>query len=208
MEYSKTAVAKYSLPVKELLPDVFAFPPNPDSFGGVSYLVDSGGGTFMVDVPEYLGPNLDFIEEKGAPEFIFLTHRDDVADAEMFREKFGSKLVIHESEEYAVKRPDIRFGDSLEMGEARILHTPGHSPGSSCLYYEKGRALFTGDHVVTRNGKLAVENFYWTYDYRKQIESARRLLDLDFEFILCGHGGRRVIRDAKHELRSFLENHG
>lgn len=171
-------------------------------------LVLLDGRIFMVDVPEYTDSNLTFIGGKGIPEFIFLTHRDDVTDAERFRQNFGSKLIIHESEKYAVTRPDMTFGDSLEIEGVKILHTPGHSPGSSCLHCPDARILFTGDHVVTRNGKLAVQDFYWTYDYGKQMESARKLLELDFEFILCGHGGRRVILNAKRELESFLENHG
>jgi glyoxylase-like metal-dependent hydrolase (beta-lactamase superfamily II) len=88
----------------------------------------------MVDVPEYIENNISFILLHGFPEFIFLTHRDDVADAEMFREKFGTGLIIQESERYAVRNPNITFRDAFETGDVTIIHTPGHSPGSSSLF--------------------------------------------------------------------------
>lgn len=207
MAFSKVSVSKLPLPPKEILPDIFAFPPNPDSFGGVSYLIRGESCSFMVDVPEYVEQNIRFIEENDPSEFIFLTHRDDVADAEMFREKFGAALIIQESEKYAVKLPDLTFKDSLEIRDAQIIHTPGHSPGSSCLLYSKRGIMFTGDHVVVCNGKLAVEDFSWTYDYAKQIESANKLLCYEFEYMLCGHGGRRLIQNAKQELIKFLKDY-
>lgn len=161
-----------------------------------------------MDVPEYIEENVSFIEQNISPEFAFLTHRDDVADAEMFREKFGVKLIIHESERYAVRNPDIIFHDFFEIGEAKIIHTPGHSPGSSSLYYPKSRVIFTGDHITADRGKPVAEDFSWIYNYELQILSARKLLEYDFEYILPGHGGRWLITNAKAELKKFLENHG
>lgn len=162
----------------------------------------------MVDVPDFVEQNLWLIEEKGAPEFIFLTHRDDVADAVMFREKFGSKLIIHETEKYAVRKPDFTFKDSYQIGDATIIHTPGHSPGSSSQYYTASKVMFTGDHVTADRGKPVAEDFSWTYNYELQLASARKLLGYDFEYILAGHGGRWLIPNARNELRGFLANHG
>lgn len=199
---------KSLLPPKEVLPDIFAFPPNPDSFGGISYFIKSEDRNFAVDVPEYADENIRFIEDNGAPEFIFLTHRDDVADAEKFREDFGSKLIIHELEKDTVRKPDMVFCDYVDIGEVRIIHTPGHSPGSSTLYFPGGRVMFTGDHITAGRGKPIAEDFYWTYDYQLQLKSARKLLEYDFYYILAGHGGRRLISDAKKELKGFLETNG
>ena len=48
-----------------------------------------------------------------------------------------------------VEKPDREFtdGDVLRAGaiELRVLHTPGHSPGSSCLYAPELGMVFTGD---------------------------------------------------------------
>ena len=208
MAHAEIAVYKSSLPPKEILSNVFAFPPNPDSFGGISYLVRGERCKFMVDVPEYVEKNLSFVERMGSPEFIFLTHRDDVADAEKFREKFGAALIIQESEKYAVRDPDTTFRDSLKIADATMIHTPGHSPGSSSLFYPATRVMFTGDHITPNLGKPVAEDFSWTNDYRLQIKSALKLLDYEFEYVLAGHGGRRLIPNAKNQLKEFLENHG
>lgn len=64
-------VAAHPLPPKEILSNIFAFPPNPDSFGGISYLIKGRRRDFMVDVPEYGENNISFIEQSGPPEFIF-----------------------------------------------------------------------------------------------------------------------------------------
>ncbi|HEY9167727.1 MAG TPA: MBL fold metallo-hydrolase [Candidatus Kryptonia bacterium] len=199
---------KSPLPPKELIPRVFAFPPNPDSFGGISYLVKTQSNSFMVDVPEYIRQNIGFIENTGIPEFVFLTHRDDVADADLFRREFGTKLIIHQSEKYAVKSPDITFQNSLKLNGVEIIHTPGHSPGSSCLYFPAGRVMFTGDHITADGGKPVAEDFSWTYDYELQILSGRKILEYDFQFILAGHGGRWLIRNAKEELKKFIDGSG
>ena len=204
MVRSKIAIAKAPLPAKEILPGISAFPPNPDSFGGISYLIKAGDYNFLVDVPEYIEQSIRFLEENGIPEFVFLTHRDDVADAEKFRETFGTKLIIHRSEKYAVTSPDVTFERSLQIRDAEIIHTPGHSPGSSSLYYPKASVIFTGDHITADRGKPVAENFSWTYNYNLQVESAYKLLDYDFKFILAGHGGRWLISNAKQELKKFL----
>ena len=152
MRCTDVQVKKKPLSPKEMLPGVFAFAPNPDSFGGISYVVKNDGNPFMTDVPEYLESTLLFIEGFGMPEFIFLTHRDDVADAEKFRERFGSKLIIHQTERRAVNQPDVTFEDFLEIGDVMIIHTPGHSPGSSSLYYPRASVMFTGDHITADGG--------------------------------------------------------
>ncbi|MGO9480450.1 MAG: MBL fold metallo-hydrolase [Candidatus Kryptoniota bacterium] len=207
MAHFKVEAEKVPLPPKEILPDIFAFAPNPDSFGGVSYLIKGERHNFMVDVPEYGEQNIRFIENR-CPEFIFLTHRDDVADAELFRQHFGAALIIQESEKYAVRNPDITFSNAYGIGGVMIIHTPGHSPGSSTLYHPGARVMFTGDHITADRGKPVAEDFSWTYDYNLQIKNVHKLLRFDFEYILAGHGGRRLISNAKNQLIGFLENHG
>lgn len=74
----------------------------------------------MIDVPEYVNNNISFIEQNRSPEFIFLTRGDNVADTEMFRDKFGTPRMIHESQEYAVTPTDITLKDSLETRENQL----------------------------------------------------------------------------------------
>ena len=54
---------------------------------------------------------------------------------------------------------DGQYLDGLGM-DARILHTPGHTPGSSCLLFEEGQA-FVGD-LISTTGKPHVQRNYAT----------------------------------------------
>ncbi|MDG6953606.1 MAG: MBL fold metallo-hydrolase [Nitrososphaerota archaeon] len=101
-------------------------------------VVDSGWET---------GPIEKAVAESGARvKYIVATHGhfDHVSTMEELAGKVGGKLVAHESSgaRYDLK---VRDGDLLEVGRAalRIIHTPGHTEDSICVY--GGREVFTGD---------------------------------------------------------------
>ena len=62
----------------------------------------------------------------------------------------GIKVVAHEASRIEADLR-VRGGDSLELGQAKVkvIHTPGHSEGSICLF--DGRDLFTGDTLFIGN---------------------------------------------------------
>jgi hydroxyacylglutathione hydrolase len=76
---------------------------------------------------------------------------------------------------------------NLKLGglHFRVLTTPGHSPGSICLYWEDRRALFTGD-VIFNQGLGRTDLPGGDGDLLKS--SIRRLAALDVEILLPGHG--------------------
>jgi len=41
--------------------------------------------------------------------------------------------------------PDIVLSDGDTIGGLTVIHTPGHTPGSICLWSEKDRVLISGD---------------------------------------------------------------
>ena len=50
----------------------------------------------------------------------------------------------------------IEDGDVLPMlGGLRVIHTPGHTPGSVCLYGVRDRVLFVGDTLQRRFGRVS-----------------------------------------------------
>lgn len=67
----------------------------------------------------------------------------------------------------------------------RIIHTPGHSPGSISLFWEKEKALFSGD-VIFRDGLGRTDLPGGDSETLKQ--SIRNLSNLDVEWLLPGHG--------------------
>ncbi len=52
-------------------------------------------------------------------------------------------------------------GDTVEGGGVtwKIIHTPGHSPGSVCLHDEVGQRLIAGDHLLPRITSNAIMEF-------------------------------------------------
>ena len=45
--------------------------------------------------------------------------------------------------------PDIILADGDTIGDLTVIHTPGHTPGSICLYSEPDKVLISGDTVFT-----------------------------------------------------------
>ena len=78
-------------------------------------------------------------------------HSDHICGIEYLLEKTGAELLVHEDEKESMDRLGFKVdiilkdGDFLSLGglTVKIIHTPGHSPGSICIY-SNGK-LFTGD---------------------------------------------------------------
>lgn len=92
-------------------------------------------------------------------------------------------------------------GDELPvLGGLRVLHTPGHTPGSICLYSETRRLLIVGDLLQRLKGQVTLPNYFFTDDMTLARRSIARLADLDVETILFAHypavrqGGRAALR--------------
>jgi glyoxylase-like metal-dependent hydrolase (beta-lactamase superfamily II) len=90
----------------------------------------------------------------------------------------------------------FRFGGQ----EMKVIHTPGHTPGSCCFAMEtpKDRVLFSGDTLFA--GSIGRTDL-WGGDYDQEIASIqRKLLVLDGDTIVYpGHGPRTRIKEEKRE---------
>src|SRR5262245_9759066 len=71
---------------------------SPKSFGGNSYFVRHRAGNWLIDSPKFVTPLVKQLEAQGGIAHIFLTHRDDVADAERYAQHFKSQRIIHRDE--------------------------------------------------------------------------------------------------------------
>ena len=92
-------------------------------------------------------------------------------------------------------------GDELPvLGGLRVLHTPGHTPGSICLYSPTRRLLIVGDLLQRMRGQVTLPNYFFTDDMALARRSIARLAELDVETILFSHyppvrqGGREALR--------------
>jgi glyoxylase-like metal-dependent hydrolase (beta-lactamase superfamily II) len=127
-------------------------------------------------------------------------HREDAAYAtgetpyERFRyrpSRFLFYYSLYPLFRYRNFEPDLLLEEGMVLpllGGLEVLHTPGHSRGSVCLYAKGRGLLFTGDLVRNEKGVLEGPPPSFTPDPEKAAASLRRLAGLDFEILLPGHG--------------------
>src|SRR5579883_948328 len=187
---------------------------SPDSYGASSYFIRHPEGNWLIDSPKYVTHLVKNIEALGGVKYIFLSHRDDVADAEKFAARFGSQRIIHKFELSA--QPDAEI--VIEGTEPRqfsddflIIPTPGHTRGHCVLLY-KNYFLFTGDHLWwsrVRKGLSASRGVCW-YSWEEQTQSMERLSNYIFTWVIPGHGERiKLAPDImQQQLSTLIERMG
>ena len=98
----------------------------------------------------------------------------------------------------------LEDGELLPMlGGLRVLHTPGHTPGSICLYSPKYRFVIVGDTLQRIKGRLTLPNYFFTDDMAQARRSIARVADLDVETILFSHYPP-YREDARAALRALV----
>ena len=79
-------------------------------------------------------------------------------------------------------------GDQLPvMGGLRMVHTPGHTPGSVCLFAPRDGVLFVGDALQRRFGRASYASGLYSDDPAMARESVQRLAALDVKTIVFSH---------------------
>jgi glyoxylase-like metal-dependent hydrolase (beta-lactamase superfamily II)/ferredoxin len=172
-----------------------------NSFGAASYLIQRPDGNVLVDSPRYAPPLVKRLEELGGVRYLYLTHRDDVADHQKFHDHFGCDRLLHEDDitqgTSGIEVPLSGTEAILFATDLTIIPVPGHTKGHTVLLYNN-QVLFSGDHLAwsTELQKLiAFRNACW-YSWSKLTESMKTLLNYSFEWVLPGHG-RRHHADAQ-----------
>jgi glyoxylase-like metal-dependent hydrolase (beta-lactamase superfamily II) len=90
-----------------------------------------------------------------------------------------------------LKEGELRPGDT----RCTVIPTPGHSPGSICLYNEEEKVLISGDTLFNMGvGRTDLPGG----DTDQLADSIRRLASLDIDYVLPGHGemvkGRKAVQ--------------
>jgi glyoxylase-like metal-dependent hydrolase (beta-lactamase superfamily II) len=153
-------------------------------------------------------------------------HYDHVGAAGLFRERFGCRLLLHPADAEQVRCGDgIRTTASLlygrtfppcavdgdlrdearfALGDAslRVLHTPGHSPGSVSLQLETAglSILIAGDTVYGGfSPRVGSDESAWK-------ASLERLCAMHFDLLTFGHCSPELLADADRRLRSARDS--
>ncbi len=134
---------------------------------------------------------------------------------------YNAKILVHEKDAPIIESGDLEKsnagffggrlkprrvdrklndGDILENG-LKVIHTPGHSPGSICLYDGKERILFSGDTVFSDGvGRTDLPGG----DPQALNESLEKLSKLKIEKILPGHG-EPVLKMGNQRIKFILK---
>jgi len=186
---------------------------------GELILVDAGAGWSVDKIVK----NIKGLELDGKSlTKILLTHChiDHIGGAPEIKRRYGSKIYIHELDAtplengdpiltaanwYQTSFPptpvDVKFNlpeETLTIGGQKLicLHTPGHTPGSICIYLDKnGKRILFGQDL---HGPILPEFGSNLDDWDR---STQKLLALDADVLCEGHFG---IYKTKKEVRNYI----
>jgi glyoxylase-like metal-dependent hydrolase (beta-lactamase superfamily II) len=158
-------------------------------------------------------------------------HVDHMGNAHTLKKSTGARLLVHEKDapfvsgredlplpkgldeamrkamssfqiEYA--EPDALLEEGDEIDGFKVIHVPGHTPGSISLYSEERGILFAGDAIRYLDGRLQGPPEPYTPDMDLAIRSLRKLTVLEYDVMLSGHG-TPLLPEASERVRVFCK---
>ena len=166
---------------------------NPDKYSSNSYLVMGAFNTIedvnaVIDTgyDDFISKHIDTIYTgvgKKPLDKIVITHNhfDHNGGIKQLKEKYGAKAYAYipgNGIDYI-----LREGEEIKLADCyfTVIHTPGHSQDSICLYCKKEGILFSGDTTI----RVYANDSSYTQDY---VESIEKLARLKINVIYPGHG--------------------
>ncbi len=186
------------------------------SFGAASYLIQRPEGNVLVDSPRFVNPLVKRLESLGGIRYLYLTHRDDVADHQAFHDHFGCDRILHQADSGpSTATVEIQLTGLAPFqlaSDLLIIPVPGHTPGHTVLLFQN-QVLFSGDHVAWSpklNHLYAFRSACW-YSWSELQQSMQRLLNYKFEWVLPGHGhpfqaSTQMMHQQLHQCLEWMQN--
>lgn len=192
------------------------------------YLLEKEGQALLVDP----GDSADFLLEKIQIQRLELVgivathgHFDHIMAVGEIQMSYSElPLFIHENDTFLLKRVvetarhflgydpvviPIQSTKHMERGtlsihdfEFTIIETPGHTPGSCCLHFERENVLFSGDTLF----KEGIGRYDFSYSNKNDlIKSLKTILKLPEDTIIYpGHGEETSIDEEKNIIEQFF----
>lgn len=163
--------------------------------------------SIIIDAP--LGPGELLEEAKGTQvKAILITHNhsDHLAGLKEMIDATGAPVEAHSEDAAALPvSPSllVKDGDTIRAGtiELKVIHTPGHTPGSVC--YLVGKHLFSGDTLFPGGPGRSRSPEALQQTIKSITEKLYPLPD--DTFLLPGHGQDGILGISKEEYRVFAK---
>jgi glyoxylase-like metal-dependent hydrolase (beta-lactamase superfamily II) len=167
-----------------------------NALSDVNTLIDVGTDGYILDHIKTISTGVG----KKRVEQVILTHEhfDHAAGLKFIKAEYSP--VVYSFARMPLTDVLIEDGMELTVGneKAILLHTPGHSHDSVCIYCKESKVLFAGDTAIN----IKTPGGSYPKDY---VEALEKLNSLDIETIYAGHDDP-FIKGVKEMLSTTLAN--
>lgn len=185
---------------------------------GNTWLVGDDEEVIVIDPGDDAGAVLEAIGDREVMAVICTHgHPAHVGAAVEVADRDASPIALHPLDRVAWREvhpdedPDIDMADGgiFEVADVQleVIHSPGHSPGSVCLYCEDLKAVFSGDTLL-ESGPVPHDGEY--PDMAGQLTAiGEQLLTLPGNTrVLPGHGDETTVAAAEKQFDSWASARG
>ncbi|NLT51743.1 MAG: MBL fold metallo-hydrolase [Ignavibacteria bacterium] len=168
-----------------------------NTLSDVNAVIDTGSDNYIVkDIEEtYTGVGKNPVDK------VILTHNhfDHIGGAMALKKKYNSKIYSF-IKTVGLTDLTLQDGEIIKLAdkEFTIIHTPGHSADSICIYNEEEQILFTGDTTIQVRDILGS----YTPDY---LETLNKLSRLKIKTIYPGHG-KPITENPEDIIKYTIKN--
>jgi len=186
-------------------------------------LVDCGTGFLFTQLKDYIESHYESYKIKALVNTH--CHFDNAGATKKVRDWLKAKICMHVEDKGALEsgegmlaeffdeRPKIvtidkPLKDGVKIRTSNfnfeVVHTPGHTPGSICLYEKDRKILISGDTIFDE--KIGRTDLLGG-DSRRMLMSLNRLLDYEVQYLLPGHGPPKIGGFSFH-VKQMIQHFG
>lgn len=162
---------------------------------------------------DHVGSLSELVRRSGAEVW---AHRDEIPYVQKEQPMPAASLVMRLMFRLSNRRPSTQTApvvnraleDGEKIGTLQVIHTPGHTPGSICLYAPAHKLLFCGDamfnvHPLTGRKGLRPAIRLPSCDMDQVYTSLHKLAEIEIEILCPGHG-EPIVAGAGEQIRALI----
>jgi len=196
--------------MREILTGMFTWPwcSEPHGYNFNGHFIQHASGNLCIDPVEPSDADLDEMARQGVAR-ILITNRNHSRSANKIRARTGARTAMHPADAPHARKEGALLDDELntsdKVGPFVVIDSPGKSAGEVVLHWPERKILLVGDALVgDPPGKCKLLPDKVVDDPARFRDSARSLLDLDFDILLVGDGVP-ILQSAKEQLQALVE---